>query len=131
MVAVLVVCVVTIAAGRDSGGTPTNASRGAALAGLVAAVLAAVPVFLLAWDDSGLGFALAVTGLPVVLAAAGSLASRSRRASGVLGGWLCLLLLFAYVLVFGLGVGLFFAPSALLLLASMLLRHGPQVASRP
>ncbi|MDQ4047759.1 MAG: hypothetical protein M3131_00010 [Actinomycetota bacterium] len=118
--AVIVLCVAVVAAdGR--GGARTKASRGLAVGALVAALLAAVPVFVLAWDDSGLGFAFAVSGLPVALTAGGAVAACRKATPGVVG-WLCALLLLAYVVVFALGAGLFLAPAGLLLLASMLLR---------
>ncbi|MFN2505780.1 MAG: hypothetical protein ABR540_16375, partial [Acidimicrobiales bacterium] len=100
----------------------TKASRGLAVAALLAAALAAGPMFALVWDDSGLGFALAVTGVPLALVTAGSFAARRTGAPAAAGGWLCVLLLAGYVVLFALGAGFFFVPATLLLLASMLMR---------
>lgn len=129
LLAVLILCVAVIAAG-GGGGAPTKASRGVAVAALLVALLTAVPVFPLAWDDSGLGFALALSSLPIVLSAAGAAASWGTGIPGVVVGWVCVVVLCAYVVVLAPGAGFFFLPAALLLLASMLLRSRRHIVPR-
>ena len=122
LLAVVIVCVAAATVAGNRGGAPTKASRGLAVAALLAAALAAGPMFALVWDDSGLGFALAVTGVPLALVTAGSFAARRTGAPATAGGWLCVLLLAVYVVLFALGAGFFFVPATLLLLASMFMR---------
>ena len=83
---------------------------------LLSAVAAAVAVWSTAWSDSG-AFALLLLGVPVVLAAA-SLGIPERARWRRVGVWLFAVLLLGWALLLGLGVGLVFVPSALLLLAA-------------
>ena len=130
LVAVLLACAAVIAVRGGTGRAPTRASRAVAVAALVVAVFTSFPVFFVARDDSGLGFALAVSSFPVVVTAAATVASWRTGTPAVVVGWLCSLVLVAYVVVFGLGVGLLSAPPAVLLLLSMVLRGNSSVASR-
>lgn len=65
LLAVVIVCV----AAATVAGNParTKASHGLAVAALLTAALAAKPMLALVWDDSGLGFALAITAVPLAL----------------------------------------------------------------
>ena len=83
---------------------------------LLSAVAAAVAVWSTTWSDAG-AFALLLLGVPVVLAAA-SLGIPERARWRRVSIWLFAVLLLGWALLLGLGVGLVFVPSALLLLAA-------------
>lgn len=127
-VTVIIAAIVVAWARRGHTRRRKQGSRAVATAGLIASVSASVALFPGTQAEEGRIFALVVLGFPVVIAAGAAAAAGADGTSATAAGWGASLVLCAYVLVFGLGLGLFFAPSALLLVTSMLL--GGEAAAR-
>lgn len=100
---------------------------------LIAALASALVVGLLllqpATDDSGAGFAAAVTLVPVVATLAPVLVLRLHRLAGTVTAWIAALVMFGYTLLFALGFGMFYLPTAVLLLTAgaVLTASSPQL----
>ena len=130
IVTVVLVAAIFIGAGRPR----RNGTRDARIL-LLAAVAVAVVIgaVLLApvIDDSGTGFAVAVTAGPVMVAAAPAVALHWSRPAALVALWLAVPVLFAFVVVFALGgIGLFYLPVALLVLAAAVVLTGSRVPGR-
>jgi hypothetical protein len=98
-----------------------SAARRARTITRVSALVAAAGGAVIAWpllrqDGTSLGFNAVALGVPLVAAAVATLPGRGWAV--VAATWLAAAVLVAYVVVFGLGIGLYFAPAALLLLAA-------------
>ncbi len=100
-----------LARGTGPGGDVARWLRWAALAVALAVSVALTPAVT---RDAG-GFAIIALGLPVLLAAAPLVAQRSPRGAAAVT-WACGLLLLAWALLLGLGIGLYLLPAAVLLL---------------
>lgn len=97
---------------------PRNAGRVLSLLAVASAVVVSVGALPLALDDAGPSGAAVTVAPPVLITGVAAAVSWLSRAPGIVAAWLAAVLMIAYVLVFGLGLGLFYAPTALLALAS-------------
>lgn len=108
--------VLLIRSRRDGSGTP-HASLLLLLAAPVSAVLAGAATADPAIEDSGAGFAVAFTAVPLLISAGPVAASRIGRPGPALT-WAAALAMLAFVAVFGAGLGFFYLPTAVLVLAT-------------
>lgn len=117
--------VVALAPSRRSPRNAYRSSRLLLLAAVVAAVATDLAVLPILYADDAGAVGIAATVVPPVvltlLGAAGSLLGRSAVATGVI--WTAVVLMFAFVVVYGLGLGFLYIPTAFLLLAGAIARR--------
>ncbi|MFY1672725.1 hypothetical protein ACN27G_22640 [Plantactinospora sp. WMMB334] len=116
-VAVVVAVVVGLALWRRP---PRNGSLTLVLAALTIVVAVSIATLPLLIDDGGASGAAVAIVPPVVVTGLAALVAWRWQTAGLVVTWLATILMGAYVLVFSLGLGLFYAPAALLLLAAAL-----------
>lgn len=124
-VALVVALAVALALSRRWQRNASRSSRLLLYAAVVAAVATGLAVLpLLNADDAGAVGTAATVVPPVVLTLLGAAAPRlGRSAAATVVIWTAVVLMFAFVIVYGLGLGFLYAPTAFLLLAGAIARR--------
>jgi len=115
-------------------GTKFGARGGRLVGWLAVLAMAVAAVAALSWlreDGTSVGFSIVFLAVPAIATLVPA-AARGGNFKATSVRWGCVVVLAAHVLIFGLSIGLYFAPAALLLFASALLRSGarPSVTGR-
>jgi hypothetical protein len=103
----------------------SDPGRALVLLALVSAVVVGIAAWPVLIDDDGVAGALLSSVPPLVITLAAVAANRLHRAVAIGVAWIAAVLMLAFVVVFSLGVGYAYAPTALMMLASAIVQSGP------
>jgi hypothetical protein len=106
---------------------PRRPGRTLSLVAVGSAVVISAALLPVLLDDGGVGDVAVTIVPPLALATLVAVFSWWSRTAGVVAGWVASVLMLAYMIIYGLGLGMYYAPTTLLILSAAIAGAAPAV----